>query len=170
MRALMERKTEAETGCVCGIVGGIAALLAAVLLAGCGVQSNAPDKTPTASARGVIKTACGMEMVLIPSGDFTMGEDDGPVDVKPAHRVKVDGFLMDQNEVTQEVYEKVTGKSNPSRVKNPTNPVEQVTWTAAVKFCNARSAMEGLPPCYDLKTWVCDFSASGYRLPAEAGV
>jgi formylglycine-generating enzyme required for sulfatase activity len=96
-----------------------------------------------------------------------MGADDGPVDVKPAHRVKVDGFLMDRHEVTQEVYEKVIGKS-PSRVKNPRNPVEQVTWTAAVKFCNARSALEGLTPCYDPKTWACDFSANGYRLPTEA--
>ena len=96
-----------------------------------------------------------------------LGADDGPVDVKPAHRVKVDGFLMDRHEVTQEVYEKVIGKS-PSRVKNPRNPVEQVTWTAAVKFCNARSALEGLTHCYDPKTWACDFSANGYRLPTEA--
>ena len=86
-----------------------------------------------------------------------MGAEDGPIDVKPAHRVKVDGFLMDQHEITQEVYEKVTGK-NPSRVKHSNNPVEQVTWTAAAKFCNARSTQEGLTPCYDLKTWACDFT------------
>ena len=74
---------------------------------------------------------------------------------------------MDQHEITQEIYEKVTGK-NPSRRKNPKNPVEQVTWSAAVKFCNARSLQEGLTPCYDTNTWACDFSASGYRLPTEA--
>jgi len=164
----MDLKTEAEPGCVRGIAGGIATVLAAVLLVGCGEQSKAPDKTPAASEPGVLKTSCGMEMVSIPGGEFTMGADDGSVDVKPAHRVKVDGFLMDRQEVPQEVYEKVTGKSNPSRVKNPRNPVEQVTWTAAVKFCNARSAAEGLTPCYDLTTWACDFSATGYRLPTEA--
>ena len=167
MRAPMDLRIEAEPGYVCGIIDGIAAVLAAVLLAGCGGQNKTPDKTPSASERSVIKTACGMEMLSIPGGEFTMGADDGPVDVKPAHRVRVDGFLMDQHEVPQEVYEKVTGKA-PSRVKNPRNPVEQVTWTAAVKFCNARSALEGLTPCYDLKTWACDFSASGYRLPTEA--
>ena len=75
----------------------------------------------------------------MPAGQFTMGVNEGPVDAKPAHQVKVDGFLMDQHEITQEVYERVTGK-NPSRRKNPQNPVEQVTWSAAVKFCNARSA------------------------------
>jgi formylglycine-generating enzyme required for sulfatase activity len=108
-----------------------------------------------------------MSMVAVPAGQFTMGADDGPIDSKPAHQVKLDGFLMDQHEMTQEVYEKVTGK-NPSRRKNPKNPVEQVTWTAAVRFCNARSVQEGLTPCYDTNTWECNFSASGYRLPTEA--
>ncbi len=28
--------------------------------------------------------------------------------------------------------------------------------------------MEGLQPCYDLKTWECNFDANGYRLPTEA--
>jgi formylglycine-generating enzyme required for sulfatase activity len=96
-----------------------------------------------------------------------MGVDDGPVDVKPAHLVKVDAFLMDQSEVTQEAYEKVMHK-NPSRKKNPSNPVEQVTWSAAARFCNARSILEGLTPCYDTNSWECDFSAAGYRLPTEA--
>jgi len=46
--------------------------------------------------------------------------------------------------------------------------VEQVTWAAAARYCNARSKAEELTPCYDLKTWKCDFSANGYRLPTEA--
>ena len=37
-----------------------------------------------------------------------------------------------------------------------------------MKFCNARSAQEGLTPCYDPQTWECNFNASGYRLPTEA--
>jgi formylglycine-generating enzyme required for sulfatase activity len=96
-----------------------------------------------------------------------MGVNEGPIDVKPAHQVKVDGFLMDQQEMTQEIYEKIIGK-NPSRRKNPKNPVEQVTWSAAVKFCNARSTQEGLTPCYNLETWECNFGVNGYRLPTEA--
>jgi formylglycine-generating enzyme required for sulfatase activity len=108
-----------------------------------------------------------MEMVAIPSGRFTMGVSEGPSDARPAHVVQVDGFLMDQFEITQEVYQKVTGK-NPSRRKNGRNPVEQVTWVAAARFCNARSLQEGLKPCYDTNSWECDFSASGYRLPTEA--
>jgi formylglycine-generating enzyme required for sulfatase activity len=134
-----------------------------VILVGCGRQAE--ESRP--GGIQVTKTRCGMDMVSIPAGQFTMGVSEGPIDAKPAHEVKVDGFLMDQDEITQEVYESVTGK-NPARRKNPKNPVEQVTWTAAVKFCNARSAQEGLTPSYNTNTWECDFSANGYRLPTEA--
>jgi formylglycine-generating enzyme required for sulfatase activity len=140
-----------------------ASVLVLVVLAGCGRQT---EEAQPAGIQ-VIKTRCGMDMASVSGGQFTMGVNEGPVDAKPAHQVKVDGFLMDQHEITQEVYEKVTGK-NPSRRKNPQNPVEQVTWSAAVRFCNARSTQEGLTPCYDTNTWKCDFSASGYRLPTEA--
>ena len=140
-----------------------AIVLVGVVLAGCGRQAE--ESHPTGIQ--VIKTRCGMDMVSIPAGQFTMGVNEGPVDAKPVHQVKVDSFLMDQHEITQEVYEQVVGK-NPSRRKNPQNPVEQVTWSAAVRFCNARSVQEGLTPCYDTNAWECDFLASGYRLPTEA--
>src|SRR5262245_34874712 len=41
-------------------------------------------------------------MVWVPGGEFTMGTDAdlGWPDEKPAHRVRVDGFFMDQTEVT----------------------------------------------------------------------
>jgi formylglycine-generating enzyme required for sulfatase activity len=140
-----------------------AAALAVGVLSGCGRQTG---ETQPAGPQ-VTRTASGLAMVFIPPGQFVMGANEGPIDTKPAHPVKVDGFLMDQYEITQEVYEKVIG-TNPSRRKHPGNPVEQVTWSAAVKFCNARSLREGLRPCYDTNTWACDFSASGYRLPTEA--
>ncbi len=44
------------------------------------------------------------EMVLIPGGTFWMGSDTGPADTRPQHRVKVDGFWMDQHEVTNEQF------------------------------------------------------------------
>jgi formylglycine-generating enzyme required for sulfatase activity len=148
----------------------LAGLGVTLLLAGCGQPSQAPAPTSApsqAAAAATIKTACGLEMVLIPAGQFSMGINDGPVDAKPAHSVHIDSFLMDRTEVTQDAYEKSMG-ANPSRRKSPRNPVEQVTWAAAVKFCNARSAQEGLTPCYDPKTWECNFGANGYRLPTEA--
>jgi sulfatase modifying factor 1 len=47
-------------------------------------------------------------MVWIPGGEFTMGTDGklGWVDEKPAHRVRVAGFWMDESEVTNAQFRK----------------------------------------------------------------
>ena len=105
------------------------------------------------------------EMVKLAEGRFTMGDKAQP-DAKP-HEVLVSSFYMDKYLITQELYEKVMG-ANPSRWKGGKNHVEQVRWSDAVKFCNKRSHLEGLQPCYDLGTWKCNFEANGYRLPTEA--
>jgi formylglycine-generating enzyme required for sulfatase activity len=124
------------------------------------IQSSSGD-SPKA-----IKTKSGVEMILVPGGAFTMGDKQGDVDEEP-HEVYIDSFYIDKYPVTQEEYEKVMGE-NPSRWKGRKNPVEQVRWSDAVKYCNARSRREGLQPCYDLETWECNFDANGYRLPTEA--
>ena len=58
-----------------------------------------------------------------------------------------------------------------------THPVQAVSWCDVVKWCNARSEMEGLTPVYTVggatyKTTnavpVVNASANGYRLPTEA--
>jgi formylglycine-generating enzyme required for sulfatase activity len=136
-----------------------------VLFQGC--KRKDPNETPqkTAEVPGEIKDAAGTEMVQIPAGRFTMG-DEKEVDATP-HEVSISSFYIDKYLVTQEQYEKVMG-GNPSRWKGDKNPVEQVRWSDAVKYCNARSVKEGLQPCYDLQTWECNFEANGYRLPTEA--
>jgi formylglycine-generating enzyme required for sulfatase activity len=100
-----------------------------------------------------------------------MGNKRGREDEKPVHKVTIDSFLMDQYEVTQAEFEKV-GKSealaNPSHFKGPDLPVEQVNWPLAARFCNARSRIDGLQPCYNEDTGECNFDATGYRLPTEA--
>jgi formylglycine-generating enzyme required for sulfatase activity len=106
-------------------------------------------------------------MIRVPAGEFTMGDDRGADDEKPAHKVKVDAFLVDKFEVTQKAYMALAGK-NPSKFKGENNPADQVSWYDAVKFCNLRSLREGLTPCYDEKTLKCNFAADGYRLPTEA--
>lgn len=111
------------------------------------------------------KTGQAADMVLLPGGKFVMGEKS-EVDAPP-HEVTVSSFWMDKNLVTQGQYEKAMG-NNPARWKGEKNPVEQVRWSDAVTYCNKRSELEGLQPCYDLKTWACNFDATGYRLPTEA--
>jgi formylglycine-generating enzyme required for sulfatase activity len=105
-------------------------------------------------------------MVLIPAGSLTMGDASGRPD-EPPHTVSISAFYLDKCAVTQELYEKIMGV-NPAKRKAPRNPVEQVQWTDAVRFCNRCSELDGLTPCYNLDTWVCDFTANGYRLPTEA--
>ena len=135
------------------------------LLQGC--KRKAPDDVSAKRhlAESEMKTEQAREMVQLPGGWFTMGDED-EVDAKP-HEVFVSSFYIDKYPVTQEEYRRVMGE-NPSRWKASKNPVEQVSWSKAARYCNARSRLEGLRPCYDLNTWECDFDANGYRLPTEA--
>jgi formylglycine-generating enzyme required for sulfatase activity len=145
---------------------GLFLTIGAICLAfSCGQQ---PSDTPQpVQAAKIVKTPGGAEMALIPAGTFTMGCATGADDAKPAHRVSVSAFFMDTREVAQKSYEELMGV-NISKFEGDENPVEQVRWTQAVKYCNARSLAENLKPCYDETTWACDFSANGYRLPTEA--
>jgi len=109
----------------------------------------------------------GMEFMLIPAGEFTMGSSQSAetlakgFDTKaeyfegehPPHRVKISKpFYLGATEVTHEQYQQVMGE-NPSRYKgDPQRPVESVSWEDAVAFCQRLSEKEG-------KT---------YRLPTEA--
>jgi len=142
-------------------------LLSVVFILFQGCKRKDPNETAkkSAGAPGEVKDAAGMEMVLLEAGRFTMG-DEKEIDATP-HEVAISSFYIDKYPVTQEQYKKVMAE-NPSRWKGGKNPVEQVRWSDAVKYCNARSLAEGLQPCYDLQTWQCNFEANGYRLPTEA--
>ena len=141
-----------------------------LLLGGCERRDlDRPESAGAGSAvtPETISTPLGVEMVLVPAGEFLMGDDRGDDDEKPAHRVRVSAFYMDTSEVTQASYGQLMGK-NPAKFKRPDKPVERVGWHAAVRYSNARSLREGLTPCYDAQTLQCDFAADGYRLPTEA--
>lgn len=144
-------------------LAGIAVALAACEQKKDGSSATAPSAAPALTASSTSGEANAL--VAIPAGKFIMGDKD-EVDAPP-HEVTVSAFLMDKHLVTQDQFQKLIG-SNPSRWKGGQNPVEQLRWSDAVKFCNKRSESEGLKPCYDLATQKCDFTADGYRLPTEA--
>ena len=131
-----------------------------------GCEGKASD-TASSEAGRPAKTGSspGDGTVVLPGGTFTMG-DANEID-SPPHEVTVSAFSIDTHLVTQDQYEARMG-NNPSRWKGGDNPVEQMRWSDAVRYCNARSRAEGLAPCYDLNTWKCDFTKNGYRLPTEA--
>ena len=72
----------------------------------------------------------------------------------------------------------------PGAAGGPTHPVTKVNWYDCVKWCNAKSLMEGLDPVYSVKGQegyyareefgpkrsdvVIWYAKSGYRLPTEA--
>jgi len=135
--------------------------------------------------------------VLIPAGRFQMGDQSNPPvgddDELPVHAVEVDAFYMAKYEVTKGLWDKVRkwGVANGYTDLEPqifagwesasgkanNHPVYQVSWWEVIEWCNARSEMEGLTPCYTVKgvvmktgTTVPDvnWGARGYRLPTEA--
>jgi formylglycine-generating enzyme required for sulfatase activity len=95
--------------------------------------------------------------------------EEGRLSNEVQHRVSVSGFFLAKYEVTQKEYAALM-RTNPGRFKGDNNPVEQITWFDAVRYCNERSRREGLTPAYTINgtnvTW--NRSANGYRLPTEA--
>ena len=141
-------------------------VLVAALL-GCGQSPHQPAADAGGAGKlDILRPPAGGELVLIPAGEFTMGDSAGRADEKP-HAVSINALYVDRYAVTQEFYEKVMA-ANPSKRKGPRNPVERIRWTEAAMFCNKCSELEGLTTCYDPKTWECNFAAGGYRLPTEA--
>ena len=134
-------------------------------------------------------------MVLIPGGEFTMGNSvAADTDITNADPVSttVSAFYMDVTEVTLSQWQVVQQWATlvggytalaAGSGKGPEHPVETVNWYDCVKWCNARSEREGKTPVYytdDAQTLVyktgnvnvtnaqVKWTANGYRLPTEA--
>ena len=133
------------------------------------------------------------DMVWIDGGDFTMGDTEGLGygSELPVHTNFISGFWMDVGEVTQAKWNEVRDWAvthgydfgNPGSGKGSNHPVHTVNWYDCVKWCNARSEKEDLPPMYyttallstvyrtgevDVVNGAVAWQANGYRLPTEA--
>jgi sulfatase modifying factor 1 len=95
------------------------------------------------------------DLVLIPGGEFSMGQADGRDEERPVHRVSVSPFRLGRCQVTNAGYDafrRATGRREPPfRMQpdfaDPAQPVVGVSWFDAVAYCD----------------WL-----SGFRLPTEA--
>ena len=135
-------------------------------------------------------------MALIPAGSFTMGDSFGdgaaqgwPYEV-PLHSVYVSAFYMDKYDVTKTLWDSVYSWAithgysfdYAGSGKAANHPVQTIDWYDSVKWCNARSELEGRVPAYytsaaqttvyrtgqvNVDNGSVKWNA-GYRLPTEA--
>lgn len=146
-------------------------MLISVLVLFAVIVINCGDKNPVGPDDGDL----GIHMIPISRGSFVMGSDieDPFVGIlylqymRPAHYVNLDGFEISETEITQRQYSAVM-KLNPSIMIGDSLPVNNVSWNDAAAFCNRLSDHYRLDRCYNEKTWECDFSKDGFRLPTEA--
>ncbi len=100
------------------------------------------------------------DWVLIPGGEFWMGQDDGRDEERPAHRVWVDDFLLCRFQVTNAEYDafrRATGRPmskhrEQPELSRPDQPVVAVSWFDAQACCD----------------WLAGRLGRSFRLPAEA--
>lgn len=118
-----------------------------LFIAGCygHTRRDAPAPAPGQAAS---------EMVSIPGGAFTRGDQNGEPDEYPEKQVTMSAFSIDRTEVTNAAYKKcveakacdATQYLDDRELGRDENPVVGITWEDARSFCN----------------WV------GKRLPTEA--
>jgi len=104
------------------------------------------------------------EVVLVPGGEFKMGDEDGEKDARPVHLVSVDGFEVAESEVSNRHYKMFLDETSRPAPLAPgwqdreimsgyeERPVVYVSWEDAQAFAR----------------WLSLKSGKSYRLPTEA--
>ncbi|MBQ8061938.1 MAG: SUMF1/EgtB/PvdO family nonheme iron enzyme [Bacteroidales bacterium] len=111
--------------------------LAAIVLLALSAQSCKHSAGPQAVSE--------LDMIEMPAGNFTMGisaDNRRKVTHGIAQPVALDGFAISAKPVSQALWTAVMGK-NPSPVKDPSAPVDMVSWVDATKFIKKLSKATG---------------------------
>jgi formylglycine-generating enzyme required for sulfatase activity len=103
-----------------------------------------------------VRNSIGIELKLIPSGTFTMGQKGGETNETPHKVTLTKPYYMGVYPVTNAQWKRVMGNV-PSEWKDADRPVERVSWNDVVEFCRKLSA---LPEEQN--------AGRVYRLPTEA--
>ena len=124
-----------------------------------------------------------VEMVTVQGGQFYMGnnymENAALSDEAPEHKVTVKSFKMSKTEVPFDLFDlfcDATGWKKPKDASGRRGKIAvyNVSWEAAVMFCNWLSRCERLDQYYEIQRdsasfkVTCNENAKGYRLPTEA--
>ena len=105
---------------------------------------------------------CLPELVYIPAGSFTMGDDFGPRSAQPAHELTLPGYFIGRYPVTALDYAaflRATNRPLPGFWPRPVRwleewmrPVAALSWRDAIGYC----------------VWLSQQTARHIRLPTEA--
>jgi formylglycine-generating enzyme required for sulfatase activity len=122
------------------------------------VATEAATEAASVAPPSEITDDQGVDMVLVPAGDFAMGSDKGEADEQPLHTVYLDDYYIDKYEVTNKLYaacvdagscepprELYFFPESPNRIYfgNPqydNYPVIYVDWNMAKNYCEWRDA------------------------------
>ncbi len=111
-----------------------------------------------------LKPKLDAEVVRVPGGEFSMGDDNGPQDARPGHMVLVSDFEVALSEVTNRIYKQFVDETSHVAPISPVwkgreynegvddDPVVGVSWDDADAFCK----------------WLSQQTGKRYRLPTEA--
>jgi len=150
------------------IIALMMALAIVIMMPACkggGKKSNAKAKEEApkeASAVAGVETktftieGVKFTMVKVEGGTFTMGATpeqgaEAQLNEQPAHEVTVGDFWIGQTEVTQKLFEAISG-FNPSYTRWPECPVDKVSWKDCQAFMETINELTGME----------------FRLPTEA--
>ena len=122
------------------------------------------------------------DMIFVEGGTFNMGCNNQERNERPVHQVSIKDFYISNHLVSQQEYMSLMN-NNPSYFEDNNNPVESISWYNAIEYCNRKSVLDNLTPCYtlngvdDVSRWdtklekwdniFCNISVNGYRLPTE---
>jgi formylglycine-generating enzyme required for sulfatase activity len=139
-----------------------------------------PVQSVPPAASGSAATRLGHTMLPFLGGRFEMGSsrrEHARRANEILHTVELRRpFYLSAHEVTNRQFSAfdpahVSGDAEGEALDQPDQPVANVTWTEAARYCNWLSAQESLPPFYRIEgDTVVGFNpqSNGYRLPTEA--
>lgn len=145
------------------------------------VQLKTEAQTRSASIPATITTSGGQKLKLFrPNTTFTLGasrREQGRRANEILRTVKLQRpFYLANTEVTNQQFHQFQRQHSSNHasgitLNQPRQPVVNVSWSDAARFCNWLSQQQGLPPFYledDGKISGYATDSTGYRLPTEA--
>jgi len=174
------------------VTGGTGSTLSVIGLTSGAYTLSASNGFATVTTEAVDFAPPSPYFIFVPisGGTYTIGNVSGDKDdfifSNPVRTVTLSGYSMAVHDITKAHWDEVRtwalGRGYADLAvgegKGANHPVQMVSWYDVVKWANAASAKDGLTPCYSVRgtiyqigqeeAVICDWSASGYRLPTEA--